>query len=254
MKRRAQPFGPSVARWVVSIGGFFLVWELVGLAGVVFAVPPFHDVLAALSSELRSGGLWSATAGTVQVAAIGYGIAAVLGIGIGLGIGLSDTIRAALEPVVNALYSTPTTMFVPVIGIYFGLGLSGRVFLVVAFCIFLIIISTAAGARQVPEAYRELANTVGKGYVPFLVKVVLPSASPYILSGLRISAAKAVAGAIAAELLMSSSDLGLYLSRAAASFDLNRLIAGSVFVTFLGALLAIGGRAVERKLLAWSSA
>lgn len=190
---------------------------------------------------------------TLTVAAVGYAIAALAGIAIGVAIGLSESLRAALEPIINALYSTPMAMFIPVIGIYLGLRFAGQVFLVVTFCIFLVVINTAAGVRQVPAEHWELGRSFELGYASLLKKIVLPNASPYILAGLRISIARAVAGAIAAELLMSSTGLGLYLSRAGSNFDIDRLVAGTLFVALLGAGVAVAARIVEHKLLAWNS-
>jgi ABC-type nitrate/sulfonate/bicarbonate transport system permease component len=241
----------TVARWLIAILALCIGWQVLGRSGAVFGIAPFTEVMKALWEAVGTHELWSATIGTLKVAAVGYAIAASLGVGIGLLTGLNRTAAYLLDPLINAAYSTPTTMFVPVIGVYMGLGFAGKVFLVVTFCVFLIIINTAAGARGVGASHIELARVFGLSRVATWRKVILPCAAPYILTGLRVSVAKVVAGAIVAQLLMSTSDLGLYLATMGNSFNVDGLLAGIVFVALLGGSLMMIATVLERRALRW---
>jgi ABC-type nitrate/sulfonate/bicarbonate transport system permease component len=207
--------------------------------------------MVTLVEMIRSGELWEPTAGTLVIAGAGYVCAGVLGIAIGVTLGLSATFRAAFEPLINAAYATPLTMFIPIIGIYLGLDSVGQIFLVVTFCVFIVIMNTAEGVRSVPVEYWELGHSLGRSKVRTVLSIVLPHASPYILVGLRVSIARAIAGAITAQLLMSTTDLGLYLRMAGSSFAFDRLVAATFFIALLGIVPVLLAYWVERRLTRW---
>ena len=153
----------SVRGWRVAlaIAVFFVAWELYGRTGRALAVPPFSEVGSELVDVLTSGDLLGPTLGTAAVALVGFLIAGVLGSVLGLLIGLFSTFRQVVGPWVNAAYATPMTMFIPIIGLYFGLGMGSQVFLVVTVCIFSVLMNTAEGVQAVPTQYFELAKTMG---------------------------------------------------------------------------------------------
>ena len=152
-------------------------------------------------------------------AMLGFFIAGVLGSALGLLIGLFSTFRQVVGPWVNAAYATPMTMFIPIIGMYFGLGMGSQVFLVVTFCIFSVLMNTAEGVQAVPTQYFELAKTMGISKPAAVFRIVIPFALPYVFVGLRISVASAFAGAITAELLFATEDLGLMIMTASVNFE-----------------------------------
>jgi ABC-type nitrate/sulfonate/bicarbonate transport system permease component len=236
------------ARRAAAVLAFFAGWEIFGLTGDVFAIPPFHVVVETLVEMLRTGELWGPTGRTSLLALTGWACAGVIGIVLGTALGLSETLRTALEPIVNAAYATPMAMFIPVIGIYLGLGFVGQAFLVVTFCVFIVLMNTQAGVRAAPADYWELGRSLELSYPQIVVRMILPHALPYIAVGLRVSVARAVAGAITAELLMATTGLGLYLSTAGSSFDVNRLVAGTFWVALLGMLPVVLAYRIERRL------
>lgn len=238
-------------RRAAAVLAFFAAWEIVGLTAGIFAIPPFHTILSTLIDMFGTGELWEPTVTTLLVAFAGYVAAAVLGIVLGVALGLSETLRTALEPIVNAAYATPMAMFIPVIGIYLGLDFVGQAFLVVTFCVFIVLMNTQAGVRAAPADYWELGRSLKLSYPQVVVRMILPHALPYILVGLRVSVARAVAGAITAELLMATTGLGLYLSVAGSGFDMNRLVAGTLWVALLGIVPVVLAYRVERRLTRW---
>src|SRR6266508_3454598 len=126
---RRAPAGTWV-RWSLSVASFFVAWELLGRTRRFFAISPFSEVLPKLLEALRSKELWSATAGTLWIALVGFLIAAVVGISLGTLTGASRLAADVLDPFINAAYGTPMSMLIPVLGIYVGLDMRGKVFLV----------------------------------------------------------------------------------------------------------------------------
>lgn len=236
------------ARRTAAVIAFLVGWEIVGLTAGIFAIPPFHVILRTLVDMLWTGGVWGPTGTTALLAVAGYGFAAVAGILLGVTLGLSEALRTALEPIINAAYATPMAMFIPIIGIYLGLGFVGQAFLVVTFCIFIVLMNTLAGVRAAPSNYWELGRSLRLSYPQVVIRMILPHALPYVAIGLRVSVARAVAGAITAELLMATTGLGLYLSNAGTSFDFNRLVAGTFWVALLGIIPVLLAHWAERWL------
>ena len=137
------------------------------------------------------------------------------------------SVRAAwfFDPLLNGAYAAPITIMLPVIGLYLGLGLQAKVFIVFLFCVFVIAINTASGVRSVSPSMRELGTGVRRAARQIVTKIVIRGASPEILTGLRISVSRAVQGAVLADLLLQADDLGLYLSTAGSSFEISKLLA-----------------------------
>lgn len=200
-----------------------------------------------------SGELLAPTLGTLRVAGLGLAIAAAVGISLGMFIGLNRLAAQVLDPIVNGAYATPMAMLIPILGVYFGLGFRGKVFLVFMFSVFVIIINTAAGMRQVPHELKEMARAFSVSRAGMYRKIVIPAASPAIITGLRIAVGRAVQGAIVAELLLQVDNLGLYLVEAAGTFDIPTLVAATFFVTMLAAGAMGLARLVEWWLLRWKT-
>lgn len=231
--------GWRVVRILLAVLFFFLVWEAYGRAGRALAVPPFTEVWSELSTLMASGDLVSPTLGTTAVALAGFLIAAVLGSILGLLIGLFPVFREVIGPWVSGAYATPMTMFIPIIGMYFGLGIGSQVFLVVTFCIFSVLMNTAEGVQAVPAQYYDLARSIGISKVRRVLRIIVPFALPYLFVGLRISVASAFAGAITAELLLATDDLGLMMMMASGNFQFVKLAALTFYVAVLG-FVAVG--------------
>jgi NitT/TauT family transport system permease protein len=232
-----------------AFAAFFLAWELVGRSGRYFAIVPATTTFQRLWEDL--GLLIEAMLGTLAEAAAGFALAVVVGLVVGTVVGVSRIGRSTLDPLITVGVVAPMTMLVPVIGIYVGLAFRGKVFLVFVFAVFAIAINTAAGVRQTPAALRETAAAFGVRGWGIYRKVVSPSALPYILTGLRLGAGRAVQGAIIADLLLEVSNMGAYLIRAGSTFDMPALLAGTFFTVVVASTVMLGARALERRLLRW---
>jgi ABC-type nitrate/sulfonate/bicarbonate transport system permease component len=243
----------KLARWGLSIGLFFVVWELLGRSGNFIAIVPASEVLPDLWDQLLHGDLIRATLGTLSVAALAFVIGAVLGVTFGAILAVSKRWSDVFDPLVSASFSVPISMFIPVIAVYFGLEFSAKVILVVLFNIFVIIINTATGIREVPSSVIEMGRAFEVGRAGMYRRIILPWASPYIITGLRIGLGRSVQGAILADLFFRTENLGLVIRNAAGSFDMSQLLGSVFFITIIAAGTMGMARILEWRLLRWKT-
>jgi ABC-type nitrate/sulfonate/bicarbonate transport system permease component len=140
-----------------------------------------------------------------------------------------------------------------VIAVYLGLEFRAKVVGVVLFCVFIVIVNTATGIREVPQSGIEMARAFGTSRRRIYTRVIFPWASPYIITGLRIAIGRAVEGAILFELFLRAENLGLVIKNATGSFDLSVLLGAVFFITILAAGLMGLARIIEWRLLRWKS-
>jgi ABC-type nitrate/sulfonate/bicarbonate transport system permease component len=243
----------KLARWAASIVLFFVLWEIVGQSGIILSIVPPTDVFPALAQLFRDGGLMSATLGTLWIATVGFLIGGLLGVVFGAVIGTSERWANVFDPIVSGAFAVPISMFIPVITVYLGLEFEAKVALVVLFNIFVIIVNTATGIREVPESILEMARAFNTDRRDVYRRIVFPWASPYIITGLRIGVGRSVAGAILADLLLRAQNLGLVIREAQGSFQLAELLAAVFFITIVAALTMGLARLVEWRLMRWKT-
>lgn len=246
-------YAGTIGRWILSVALFFVLWEVIGQSGLTVAIVPPTEVLPDLVDEIVSGDLLSATLGTLELAAAGFAIAAVLGLLIGLLMGVSKPWNDVLDPLVSAMLSAPIAMFIPVIAVYLGLEFNAKVVGVVLFTVFIIIVNTATGIREVPASGVETARAFGTSRRRLYTSIIFPWASPYIITGLRLAVGRAVEGAILFELFLRAENLGLVIKNATGSFDLSELLGAVFFITIIAAGAMGLARIVEWRLLRWKS-
>jgi ABC-type nitrate/sulfonate/bicarbonate transport system permease component len=241
----------QLARYALSIGIGFGIWQVIGASGDVFAITPPTDVIPEMFDEIVSGELLTATLGTLRTAAMGLGIAIAIGIPIGLLNGASKRASWVLDPMLNGAYAAPISILLPVIALYLGLGLEAKLMIVFLFCVFVIAINTSSGVRSVSPQMRDVGTAFGATRWGIATKIILRGASPEILTGLRLAVSRAVQGALLADLLLVADDLGLYLIRAGSTFEITRLLAGIFLITVVAVSLMFAARALESWLLRW---
>jgi ABC-type nitrate/sulfonate/bicarbonate transport system permease component len=241
-------------RWALSVSLFFAIWEILGRSEMFISIVPPSVVIPELFRLLGEGEILVAARATLTIAAVGFAIGAVLGLSIGTWIAASPRAAAVLDPIVSASFSVPFAIFIPIISIYLGLEFKAKVVIVVLFNVFIIIISTATGIREVPRGPKEMARAFGVDRLGMYRKVIFPWASPHIITGLRLAVGRSVQGAILADLFLRAQALGLFIVDAQGRFDIPRLLATVFFVTILAAGVMGIARILEWKLLDWKRA
>ena len=234
---------------VVVLGG----WELYGrhTNPLLFTYP---TAIAQAGVQLvRNGSLLRAMAQSLSVLAWGLGLAVLVGVAVGLAIGRSRVVEALLEVPLDALYATPTVALVPVIVLWAGFGPVAKVVVVFLFSVFAIVLSTARGVREADPQLVEVARSYLASEVGLWKDVVLPSALPYIVTGVRLAVGRALVGVVIAEFYTSIAGLGSLIMTYANTFQTAKVFVPVVVLMALGVFLTAALQVLEGRLAPWQA-
>ena len=256
---KAQSAG--VAQWLgnrnwlfwLSFVALLVAWELLGSAQLVsrlILVPP-SDILDRGVELYKSGSLTTDVRASGLEFVLGFSMGAVAGIVVGIMIGAYGRADRLLSPYVSGLYAVPVIAFSPLFIIAFGLGIFSKVVVVAFVVVFPMIFVTSAGVRSTEASFRELGRAFNLKPWESVVKIVLPSSIPYILSGLRVATGRGLAGVLAAELFGARDGVGLLILQSAATFDTAGIFVGIVIFAFAGIVFTAFFFLLERKLAPW---
>jgi len=182
---------------------------------------------------------------------VGFAIGAGLALPLGLAMGASQRVHAWMNPLVQVLRPIPPIAYIPLAMLWFGLGNPPAVFLIAIGAFFPVLMNTIAGVRQVDGIYLRAANNLGAGKLTIFMRVILPAAVPYILSGVRIGIGTAFIVVIVAEMIAVNSGLGFRISEAREYFWSDKVIAGMISIGVLGLVIDIGVNRLNNYLLRW---
>lgn len=251
--KTASPRSVVITQRVIAIVVLLGVW--VALVAVNLApsmTPTPWAVVASIGATLFSSYFWVALLQTVSASLAGWLIAAVIGIVLGLIIGSLPPLERATSAVVDFGRSFPMIALLPVVILFLGANISMEIFMVTISCLWPVLIQTIYGTRRVEAA---LSDTARVFRIPLMLRfrrVYLPSASPFIATGLRISASIAVLVAVSTEVLSQNPGLGRQITLAQETQSWDVAFAYLFFTGMLGWGLAAGLNRLETRLLAWS--
>ena len=238
---------------LLPIGGLLLVWEMVVFVGwfkPTLLSPPsvaFPEVW----NYFASGAILSHLGASLQRGALGFSIAALVGVPLGLFIGSVRLVSLAASPVIEFLRQLPPLAMLPVFLLFLGLGFRAQVAIVIWAAIWPILLNTITGARGVDERLKKAARTLGAGRRDIFLKVALPSALPTIMTGVRLGASYAFLVLVAAEMVGADSGLGFLILNNQYTFKIPQMYAAILILALLGVILNYGLIALERYLTPW---
>jgi NitT/TauT family transport system permease protein len=203
---------------------------------------------------IRSGELPAALLDSLGTLLFGFAIASVLGIGIGLLIGRYRTVEAATDWLVNALYATPLVAIIPLVVLWFGLGFSAKLFIVVILAIFPILINTAAGVRNVPQPLLDVGFAFNATERQLFTKFILPASLPYMMTGLRLGVGRAIIGMVVAEFFTAITGLGALIVKYGNQYDTAAMFVPILTLMLLGVTLTALMRRIESWIAPWKDA
>lgn len=229
-------------------------WELYGQTGNDLLLPPLSRVLAGVVELTRSGELPRALAESLQLLFLGFGVALAIGFVVGVTAGRYRVVDRTVGPFMNALYATPVIALAPVILVWFGFGLTGRVIVVFLASFFPILINVYAGVRDAPVALIDVARSFGVTTEPELLrKVIIPAATPFIMAGVRLGIGRGVVGMAVAEVYLRLGGIGALIVQYGAVFRTDLLIASILPLPLLGIGLTKLFTVVERRVQVWKT-
>jgi NitT/TauT family transport system permease protein len=235
----------------VSILLTLAVWEYVGrhVNPILFTYPvaiagAFYELVA--TGELF-GFLWQ----SLQVLFYGFGLAVIAGILLGVFVGRFASAEHAIDLQVSALYSTPTVALVPLIVLWLGFKVPAKTFVVFLFCVFPILINTQQGVRAVDRGLLEVARSFCSTERQLWGDLVIPSALPFIVAGIRLAIGRGLVGMVIAEFYTSITGLGYMIVRYANNFETAKLFVPIVVLALLGILLTEAVKQIEARIAPW---
>jgi len=257
--RLARPMGAPLSaslRWtlrVVSVLAIVVAWEIYGRAinPVLLSYP--SAIAEAFVEMIADGTLPQAMSESLVVLAVGSLIGIAIGLTIGLAAGRYRTVAAAIEVPLNALYATPAVALIPIIVVWFGFGPTAKTVVVIFFVLFPVLINTMRGVQEVDRGLIEVARSFCSSERRVWFDLVLPSALPYVVTGLRLAIGRALIGVIVAEFFTAFAGLGNLIVTNANSFQTDRTFVPILVIAALGVLLTAGLEAVERRVVRWSA-
>jgi ABC-type nitrate/sulfonate/bicarbonate transport system permease component len=239
--------------FVVSIAAALLFWELISRTGVINEkdLPSMSTTFKELWSLVQTGDFWVAFFQTVRGWALGLGVAAALAIPIGIFLGSSDFAASAFRVPIEFLRPIPSAALIPLLFLTLGTTLKSEIFLAAFGAFWPLLVQTMYGVRDVDPLAVDTGRSFRVGRFDRLWRIKLPSAVPYIATGVRISSGVALILAFTAELFMGNPGLGQKVNFAQ-SFGLeNQLYAYALATGFLGVAIHLLSTGVERRLLRW---
>lgn len=233
---------------------FLAVWQGMFMSGKISPLYLSSPSLIAqtMFKVFWTGEIWPHLAASGHVALIGYLISVGLGIPIGAFMGRSVLARDTLEPFIMAHYSAPTVAFMPLLIIWFGIGLWSKVVLVVMGGIFVIIINTQAGVANVDRKLIETARSFRASELSILLKIVGPSALPFIITGMRLAIGRVLIMVVVSELIASNYGVGYLIFQAGAMYDTTLIFVGVIILALTGVTLNSLLRTLENRLAPWT--
>ena len=236
---------------VASLALTFAVWEWYGrgVDPIFFSYPT--AILAAVPDMVRSGELQSNFLASIQSMAIGLSFAVVFGTLLGLLMGRYRFFDQLLDVQISALYATPNVALIPLIILWFGLGLTAKVTIIFLAGFFPIVINTHAGVRNVSRGLVEVAMAEAANQLQIFTKIVMPASLPFIATGIRLAMGRAVVAMVVAEMFTAVAGLGGAIVSYGNAFATNKLFVIIIVLALLGVSLTESVRWVERRIAPW---
>jgi ABC-type nitrate/sulfonate/bicarbonate transport system permease component len=251
VRRRRRTRGPALGLAGIAIS--IVVAELVARLEILPSrwFPPASEVFARLITEMAGAELWMAVLETLRGWVIGLGLACLIAVPAGLLLGSVPPVYRLLRAIIEFLRPIPSVALIPLAVLLIGSGLGAKVFLVAWGAFWPLLFQAIYGVRDVDVVARDTARVYGLGALARYRTVVLPSATPYIATGLRISASIGLILAITSELVIGGDGLGRGVTLAQAGGDVTLMYALIVVTGLIGLAITLMLTAAERRLLRW---
>ena len=241
---------PNTIR-AVSLMVVLTAWEVYGrsISPVLFTYP--SAIAREFAAALGSGELQRYIGSSAAVFFSGLAIAIPLGIFAGMLMGRFRWVEYAVDAYVNAIYATPLVAVVPLLVLWFGIGVTAKTVVVILFAVFPILLNTYQGVRSVNKDFLEVVRSLCARERHLWVDLILPSCVPFIVSGVRLAVGRALIGVVIAEFYTSITGLGYMIIRYANNFNTARMFVPILILMMVGVTLNELLKLVERKIAPW---
>jgi NitT/TauT family transport system permease protein len=247
--RRIEP----VVRGSAAIVIFLLLWEVAPRLGLINRtfLPPFSEIVVKGVQYAAAGKLLPQVLVSVERAAGGFGLGVVTAVPLGILLGWYRPLEAYLNPLLQLLRQTNPVSLFPAFILFFGIGYATNIAIIFWVVVWPILLGTINGVRQADPALVKYARSVGLPNARIFTKVVLPSAIPSIITGVRLAATYSFLMLVVSEMVGASSGLGYLIVNAQYLLSVHLLYVGVIVLALLGIASNWALVALERRLGAW---
>jgi NitT/TauT family transport system permease protein/taurine transport system permease protein len=235
---------------VISFVLALAVWQALSTWVInPYMIPPPTVVFETAIPMFASGEILGSVGISLVRVLVGFFLGSAVGIVLGILMGRLEMVNRLLDPIIELMrYLSPTAM-IPIAVIWFGIGETSKYFLIFWGCFVFVLINTAAGVVRVPVGRERAARCLGASGLGIVLKVVLPSALPDIITGMRLAMATSLMAIVPAEMLAADSGLGYLLQTSGMLAQTNRIFVALVTISVLGFILDFVFRLIVRKTL-----
>lgn len=246
-------------RWisVLTLIALIVIWWGVTATGLIepLFLPPPSAVLQKgwllMTTGYMDSTLWQHLGASLSRIGLGLGFAVLTAVPVGIAIGANRIARGVLDPLIEFYRPIPPLAYLPLIVIWCGIGELSKVLLIYLAIFAPIAIATATGVRTVDPAKLRAAQSLGATRAQLIRHVILPSALPDILTGVRIGLGVGWSTLVAAELIAATSGLGFMVQSAAQFLVTDVVVLGILVIALIAFAMEMGLRALQRKLVPW---
>ncbi|HEX9264544.1 MAG TPA: ABC transporter permease [Candidatus Binatia bacterium] len=238
---------------VLFLAGVLLSWELVARADLInpLVVPPLSRIVGIFWELTASGQIPMQILSSMRRAAAGYFLAAAIFIPLGIVMGLYRPVYRLLEVVIEMLRPVPPPVVIPAAMLFFGLEDGMKVFVIFFSCAWPILLNTIDGVRNLDWVLLNTARTFGLSRAKTIRQIILPAASPQIMTGLRVSLPIMLILVVISEMVGSTDGIGYFILDSQRRFKVAQMYAGMLALAILGYALNQLFNFLHRALLSW---
>jgi NitT/TauT family transport system permease protein len=254
--RRRRSFYERHEALILGGGAVALVlaiWQALWSAGKIS--PLFLSGPSAIAKQfwetLRHGTLLADMGYSGRNFLVGFALALVSGVVTGVIVGWYRKARLLFDPFLNALYATPRIAMVPMIIIWFGVGMWSKVFIVFLSAFFPILVNTVGGIRAIDADLLRAARAFCASDWQIFKTVAIPGSVPFILTGVRQGVALGLIGVVVGEMFGGSQGVGFMVAYGGQTFATDTLFVGVLIIAFAGILLTSLAERLERRFSRW---
>jgi ABC-type nitrate/sulfonate/bicarbonate transport system permease component len=244
--------GDVAIQWLVIVA-LAALWQAVASAKLVdpFLLPPLSQVLHRLGGDILAGTALVDLSLTLYRALVGFAVAAVLAIPLGVLMSRSRALRWFVDPIISVGFPMPKIAFLPIFILWFGLYDSSKIIMIAFSAFFPIVSATVAGTSSVDRWPLWSARALGASERDLLWEIILPAASPQILTGLQIALPVALITTVVTEMMMGGSGVGGSMITAGRFADSVGVFSGLIEISALGFVVIYALQRIRARLLAW---
>ena len=255
MLRRYPQFTISPAILAALLAAWWLATDVLGAPAYV--LPPPEDVLRALTAGLSrspwdNASYWYHAGITVWEALLGFAIGSALGALLGLVLSHWPLLGRSWYPYIVGFQSLPKVALAPLMVVWFGFGLEGKVFITAIIAFFPVLVNTMAGYQAVEPERIELAHSCDASEWHLLTKIIIPSCLPFLFAGLGVASVLSILGAVVGEFVGARAGLGMLLMQYNQSMEIAPLFAVILLLGIIGFLMNHTVGLFERRYCFWA--